>query len=199
MLGIPRLVEQLSINYSLAGTDESNRIGSVETIVGSTVDKSGLKALAYREFGVYFYERPIGLGYRKVRLLFDALTILGVPVLCEVMASCARGLAHYFKQYDGTNRVQALQQATNEMKLVGPDLCLIAIGADFGASQLGRATLLTSVFGFLLLFHFVAFTICLTLSIMARTEAWRIWYNDVLVFLAILTSSVNIVLRSVVS
>ena len=131
-----------------------------------------------------------------MKLLLDVLIIIGVPVACAIIANCSRGIAHYIKLYDGTNRTEALQKARDEMKLVAPDLCLIAIGADFGASTyilyLGQALVLMNVFGLLLLFHFVVFIVCLTLSLMARTETVRIWYNNLLGFVAVLTCSPKI-------
>jgi len=127
-----------------------------------------------------------------MKIFWDLVIILAVPLFLAVASQCTKGLAVYFKEFRGVNRSAALQRARSEMKQVAPDLCLIAVGGDFGASSYiysRGGPFLLSLFGTLLVIHFVTFVVCATLLIMAQTEKVRIWYNNFIGFLAILSTA----------
>jgi hypothetical protein len=125
-----------------------------------------------------------------MRSAWDIVILLGAPLALAVASQCSKGLVVYFKEFSGLNRRTALATAKTEMKKVAPDLCLIALGADFGAGSYiyagaGGGGFLLNKFGILLVAHFILFIVTTSMLILATTERYQIWLNNMLGIVAV--------------
>lgn len=135
-----------------------------------------------------------------MKLVWDLFIILGVPIALGVVSQCSKGVSVYIRELTrGRGSNEARERAKAEMKQMGPDLCLIALGGDFGAGSYIYAVggpFLLNEFGALLIVHFAMFSISTTLLVLSATDRVRIWYNDLLGLSAImLTAAVILFLR----
>ncbi len=128
-----------------------------------------------------------------MKRFWDVVIVLGMPLALAVVSQCFKGISIYIRELSaGRARKEALATANAEMKQVGPDLCMIALGGDFGAGTYIYAAggpFLLNEFGGLLVLHFVMYYVATAVTILSSTNRVRIWYNNLLGVTAVLLTA----------